>query len=56
MVTDNNAIVYYIFVISRVSIVLLVLHVLVLLVLVFRFTSSDLKTFHLKTQCTNNTI
>lgn len=56
MVTDNNAIVYYIFVISRVSIVLLVLHVLVLLVLVFRFTSSDLKTFYLKTQCTNNTI
>lgn len=48
MVTDNNAIVYYIFVIFRVSIVLLVL--------VFQFTSSDLKTFHLKTQCTNNTI
>lgn len=56
MVTDNNAIVYYIFVIFRVSVVLLVLHVLVLLVLVFQFTSSDLKTFHLKTQCTNNTI
>lgn len=42
------------FMIIRVSLVLLVLHLLVLLV--FRFTSSDLKTFHLKTQCTNNTI